>query len=212
MATQEALFGPPTELQSASRNAHFAQAAATSRLGQLPNHDPKSGQLPLMMTAREIRHHYRALDADRIEHYDYSSGVGETHRDENDDELFERKFEEAHDAPHEYGHMETSPNSTGAQTNMFGDYEASESSLHERLVNSNFELRNPVSLQFHGKHVWPRNQVDPDTGDVASDRRPQILGGHHRVALLEHYAPDKLQPVNHEENIQAAKKSLGDRY
>ena len=205
MATQEALFGPPTELQSASRNAHFAQAAATSRLGQLPKHDPKSGQLPLMMTAREIRHHYRALDGDREDVYDGENN----YRDETDDELYERKLYEAGDAPSEYGHHQTSPQSTnhrGADDELYDDL-PEEKSVYERLRDSNFNVRNPISLQFKD-----RARPGWDSLQEKEDPRPEVLGGHHRIAVMSEYAPDKLMPVNHEPDIWSAQTSLKDRY
>lgn len=207
---QEALFGPATEIAPATRSEHFHQSASSSRLGELPKHDPSSGQLPMMMTAREIRHHYRAVDGDRHDVWDHHN---DEYRYENDTELFERKLEEAHGSPHDYGHYETSPHSTGARPSVRGASTLSSGeTLVDRLKGSNFELRNPISLQFHSKNMWPHNQVDPDTGESTSDARPQILGGHHRVAVLNAYAPNKLQPVNHEQDVTSARSALGDRY
>ena len=221
MATQEALFGPAKELTPTSRNQHFAQAAATSRVGQLPQHDPKSGQLPLMMTAREIRHHYRALDGDREDVYDGENN----YRDETDDELYERKLYEAGDAPSEYGHHQTSPQSTnhrgadddwglystcsGSRTPSDSLYDdlPEEKSVYERLRDSNFNVRNPISLQFKD-----RARPGWDSLQEKEDPRPEVLGGHHRIAVMSEYAPDKLMPVNHEPDIWSARTSLKDRY
>lgn len=205
MATQEALFGPAKELTPTSRNQHFAQAAATSRVGQLPQHDPKSGQLPLMMTAREIRHHYRALDGDREDVYDGENN----YRDETDDELYERKLYEADDAPSEYGHHQTSPQSTnhrGAYDELYDDL-PEKKSVYERLRDSNFNVRNPISLQFKD-----RARPGWDSLQEKEDPRPEVLGGHHRIAVMSEYAPDKLMPVNHEPDIWSARTSLKDRY
>lgn len=203
MATQEALFGPAKELTPTSRNQHFAQAAATSRVGQLPQHDPKSGQLPLMMTAREIRHHYRALDGDREDAYTEND-----YRPETDDELYERKLYEAQDYPSEYGHDATGSQSTNHRGSDDELYDMPEQkTVYERLADSNFEVKNPISLQF-------RDKARPgwDSVKEKEDPRPEVLGGHHRIAVMSEYAPNKLMPVNHEEDIWSARKSLGTRY
>jgi len=208
---QEALFGEPKELpEPTSRSAHFATGTSSGRLGELPKHDPKTGQLPLLMTAREIRHHYRALDGDREDIYSYKTNGWS--RDEHDDELFDRKYEEAQYAPEEYGHLRTSPESTGAQRTESGALSSGES-LADRLYNSNYELRNPISLQFHDQGpANPREGVDLETNKEFVDPRPQILGGHHRVAVLDVENPNKLLPVMHHATAGEAQKTLGMRY
>lgn len=58
-------------------------------------------------------------------------------------------------------------------------------------------VKNPVSLQFK---------------DLAVLGKPQILGGHHRLAVAHEYRPDEFVPVEHFEDTQAAKNSLGRKY
>lgn len=133
-------------------------------------------QLPMFMTAHEIRRDYQALDGDRDEVVDDWDAVPETYRPEHDDELFERKYDEA----------------------VFNDDHTpgDRRSLRDAIVDDG--VKNPVSLQV------------PDlTGSMG---KPQILGGHHRVAVMEAEKPHALMPVEHFRGTQEARRSLGRKY
>ena len=127
---------------------------------------PQFKQLPMFMSAREIRSQYQALDGDR-----------ETDSDgwrESDDDLFDRKYEESYATKH-----------------LNGDYLADHIAEHG--------VENPVSLQ-----------ADPlNTG---SFDKPEILGGHHRIAVMETSRPDDLMPVEHYHSVGEARKSKGVHY
>jgi hypothetical protein len=139
-------------------------------------HDTRAGQqfrqLPMFMSAREIRDQYQALDADRDE------VIGETDEwTEDDDELFNRKYDEA-------------------ENNV--DHAAGDSrSLRDALLQDG--VKNPISLQA-------------DQEQTGSHWKPEILGGHHRVAVMSEHKPDVLMPVEHFEDINDAQRSLGKRY
>jgi hypothetical protein len=60
-------------------------------------------------------------------------------------------------------------------------------------------VKNPVSLQADDYHV-------------GSQDKPEILGGHHRVAVMGEHKPDTLMPVEHFESQWQAQSSLRDRY
>ena len=135
----------------------------------LPNVGKQFHQLPMFMSAREIRSQYQALDGDR----DLVYGADGEEHDENDDQLFERKYDEAHDTEDaDSGH-------TLADSVRWDG------------------VRNPISLQTGGFGVYGK---------------PQVLGGHHRLAVMEEHRPDDLMPVAHFENTVQARKSLGNRY
>jgi hypothetical protein len=63
-------------------------------------------------------------------------------------------------------------------------------------------VQNPVSLQ------WERER-GPYTPPNA---KPQVLGGHHRVAVAAAARPDDLIPVEHFQSFSQARISKGDRY
>lgn len=72
---------------------------------------------------------------------------------------------------------------------------------YEGLVDdlSDEGVKNPVSLQADRQR----------TGYLD---KPEILGGHHRVAVMERLRPNELMPVEHFDNYLQAQRSLGDRY
>jgi hypothetical protein len=139
-------------------------------------HDARAGQqfrqLPMFMTAREIRNQYQPLDGDRDDVYRHGEYTG---RRENEEELFDRKYDEAE-------------NST---------YDDEGQTLKESILTHG--VKNPVSLQA-------------DMEFTGSDSKPEILGGHHRVAVMHEHRRDDLMPVEHFDNIYLAQRSLGERY
>lgn len=59
-------------------------------------------------------------------------------------------------------------------------------------------VKNPISLQF--KHLY------------GNDVPPQVMGGHHRVAVMAQDKPDSLMPVAHYPDITSAWHDLGRDY
>jgi hypothetical protein len=131
-------------------------------------------QLPMFMSAHEIRHQYQALDADREEH-EYDDPTDNDY--ENDHELFNRKYDEAEN---DYDHE---PNE--------------HRSLKDAVLKDG--VRNPISLQADAKKV-------------GLDGKPEILGGHHRVAVMYEHKPNNLMPVAHFNTTGEARRSLGKNY
>lgn len=136
---------------------------------QAPHVGTQFRQLPMFMSAHEIRSQYQGLDGDRDDVMDEFED-----RPETDEELFQRKSHEA-----EWEGYDGSP------------------SLWDRLEKEG--VKNPISLQA-------------DHTQKGSLGRPEILGGHHRVAVMSHIKPHALMPVEHFENYEDAQRSLGDRY
>lgn len=162
-----------------------------------PLHE-RTGQLPMFMTAREIKRKYQPLDADREDiSFDHEGDDAEKimnaypslrlrrggvafddeasyrrrgqpgHeyvqeiREENDDEMWDRKATEASD-------------------------DGLTQSLREHGV------RSPVSLSL----------------ERGRSGLPQVAGGHHRIAAMDEEAPDELLPVVHHRQFHDAKAEM----
>lgn len=133
------------------------------------------GQLPMFMTAGEIKKHYQPSFGDREETEDENGW-----RAEHPTEVLDRKARESR----EYGSAE-----------LDGDYH---STLAESIARRGVE--NPISLQFRA------TAIKENIG------RPQVLGGHHRVAIAAENHPNDLLPVEHFASMTHAQKILGVRY
>lgn len=170
-------------------------------------------QLPALMTTDEITSRYQALDGDREpqywgdeDSYSRSSHVNyayrpdsmyssssrpsrqfaptlpadrapsiDEHKHESDDELYDRKYEEAS-----------------------GDRWDHNESLLDNILQHG--VKNPISLQ------------DPANPSRGSRGLPEVLGGHHRLAVMREHAPDELVPVTYSHHIFDAKREQGRRY
>lgn len=115
-------------------------------------------QLPMFMSAHEIRSQYRANDADRED-----NRYGEL---ETDDELFDRKYEEADD-----------------------------SGLAHDVAKNGVSDPIPLTMEAHASR--------PGSEDFAG--KPQMFGGHHRVAIMHRQRPHDLMPVEHYADRDAAR-------
>lgn len=134
-------------------------------------------QLPLFLSAREIRSNYQALDADRRKTYrDGGEGFWVQDTAESDNDVYTRKY-------------------TESSRNRWHSTNDSRS-LTEALVEDG--VKNPVSLQV------------PDAR--GEEGKPQVLGGHHRIAVMERHKPDALMPVEHFQGQHEAAASLGRKY
>jgi hypothetical protein len=136
-------------------------------------------QLPMFMSAREIRNQYQAIDGDRSDTHPLRPHPRPENFDkwiENDDQLFNRKYEES-----------WAPNRKVSSGRTLGD---------DILKHG---VENPVSLQV-------------DLEKTGSAKKPEILGGHHRLAVMGVHKPDELMPVEHFKDSYEAGTSLGPRY
>lgn len=112
-------------------------------------------QLPMFMSAREIKSQYDPWHGDFEIHED---GSEETPR-----ELWDRKYLESMD----YGHHMTIPKEG---------------------------VRNPVALEV--THPWWNGS-----------KKPEIMGGHHRIEVMSRHRPDALMPVEHVSDFKEARRS-----
>ena len=112
-------------------------------------------QLPMFMSAREIKSQYDPWHGDFEIHED---GSEETPR-----ELWDRKYEESMD----FGYHMTIPKEG---------------------------VRRPVALE----------SVDPWWN---GNKKPEIMGGHHRIEVMARHKPDALMPVEHVSDFKEARRS-----
>jgi hypothetical protein len=89
---------------------------------------------------------------------------------------------------------------------MFGG----EATLGEAIERHGFDwsrhpegdFKNPITLQYHTE-----GQLEAHEKGHTHDTRPQILGGHHRLAVMMSHAPDTPMPIHYAENLRQAKAS-----
>lgn len=153
----------------------------------------------MFLTAREIRDQYQALDDDRIM---------------VDNPVPLTSTRSPYRSP-THGRNARIPSSVFDYDQPEIDHEESDDELFSRKLREattdNYSNRvsladhllkhgveNPISLQFRELH-----------GQLG---KPQILGGHHRVAVMHHFQPDALMPVMHFSSHAEASTSLGHHY
>lgn len=108
-------------------------------------------QLPMFMSAREIKSQYDPWHGDFEDDY------------ETPGELWDRKYEESVD----FGYHMTIPKEG---------------------------VRRPVALEV----------VDPWWN---GNKKPEIMGGHHRIEVMSRHKPDSLMPVEHFDDFYGARRS-----
>lgn len=122
--------------------------------------DQQFQQLPMFMSAHEIKATHAPHDRLHV-----PTSMKE-HRPETDNEVWDRKVEEAWVAPGR------------------GDR-----SLRQVIHDNDGRQSRPMSLNPTAKP-------------------PTVIGGHHRIAVMDEEFPDTLMPVVHHTDIKAAKASL----
>lgn len=194
-----------------------------------------TGQLPLFMTAREIEETFQPLDADREFVYgrstdDYFHGSGE----ETDEELYARKLEEAgmtYEERRGYTPRKIYLNRQGKMTARSATY--GEPNTADLLAHSEaLALWRRGDTDTHpeppGKRIPHQKVIEPDmsleeqvlhhngnipgvislsTVQFGGQGRPEIVGGHHRMAVMREHFPDQPMPVEFFNNIFDAKFS-----
>ena len=125
-------------------------------------------QLPMFMSAREIRGGWQPLVGDVQSVQDHIGW-----RREKPDEVWDRKYQE-------------SENPRLVHDEPTGVWSREDRPLRDEILERGVEK--PVHLQV------------PD-GD---DTKPQVLGGHHRIAVMNEHKPDELMPVLFHDGIFSA--------
>ena len=155
----------------------------------------QSGHLPMFMTGPEIKEHYAPNESDK------NPKPGNMWENEDDHELWSRKLKEAKQTGVErYGKDSFERDRTGAWRSLIGP------TLARQGVGPNSSIES-VSRDTGA----PQGFVSLATGVEGPGNRPQILGGHHRVALAAEQFKGHLFPVKHFDSIKEAKKERGYR-
>ena len=106
-------------------------------------------QLPMFMSAHEIRGQYQASDRERIENED-----GDL---ESDNEFYSRKYDEAN-----------------------FDWGDGQGTHADHILRHG--VSEPIALEY---------------SPTGGRRRPQVIDGHHRIAVMHEERPHDLMPVEH---------------
>lgn len=192
-----------------------------------------ASQLPMFMSAREIMGSHSPLDADRdmVEMKDQWGMTQE--KEEADTHVWERKAEEATLPPDEYASEVGSNSETG--TNTFAARQWQSQHLPHRKVT----FENLTEEMEDEQHAFVDQRVEDRAYGPGGSRlslfenirqqgvqqpvrlgqtksfktgRPEVVGGHHRIAAQAKIDPDALIPVLHDRNIMTAKQDRGYTY
>lgn len=145
----------------------------------------------MFLTAREIVKNYRAIDGDRDPRVDNDETGEPSHlRLDSDAELYDRKYSDA-----------TVPQFAASTIHGAG--------LADELRADKYNVRSPIPLQVPGNGYRHRNVSVPRRGQ-SGDPRPQVLNGHHRIAVMLKEQPDKLMPVEHYDSNFPVDNSMAD--
>lgn len=138
----------------------------------------------MFMTAREIKNTHNPVWADVERRFDHNMFSGDGGwRNEHPDETWERKAAEAE----ERGPL-------GARQSPLTHMGSLASHIEQHGVTHPVTLEDPEIASIRTKH----------NGDP-KDKRPYVLGGHHRVAVMGEVHPDTLIPVQHSHDVLEAK-------
>ena len=180
-------------------NQFHSQLGGTNAWGRTTP-GPEHTQLPMFMSAKEISKHYQVLDGDRDWVETRTWG-----RDERDHEVMRRKYYEANQysaagtsGDKDYrtkGSNSSSSSSSGSDWAMDDGFDAYDHVYdgHDTLADSvrAHGVEKPITLEAP--------KVSYNYG--GSQGKPQIYGGHHRLAVMKYDRPNVLMPVQFGEDF-----------
>jgi hypothetical protein len=154
----------------------------------------KAGYQPMFMTGGEVKKHFAPYKQDR----QYKpGGVKET-----DQELWDRKLTESKQTGEQrYGKDAFERDSRGAWRSLSGP------DLVRRGIGAKTSLESVA--QSKGMPGGALHLQDNNLGSPSG--KPQVLGGHHRVALSAAQFPEHLFPIKYAPHIDAARSEPGYR-
>lgn len=170
-------------------------------------------QLPMFMSAREIKAQFSPLEGDKQLKYDAGSG----YRDETDDELWDRKLEETQLSKVDYANIHNgrpyyslldsykrkNPISTSSVPMDTGESVWTHQDRVERIRDDEADdFINSTDSSLY-THLSKGGQIPPvhlgHDPKAAPGEGKRILGGHHRIAAMADIDPDRLITVLHTE-------------
>src|SRR5262245_52200758 len=181
-------------------------------------------QLAMFMTPRQIRRNYSLLEGDREERWVQRGNV-EIDRPETNREFWARKGEEARMDPSEYAEtrgehrhfdidkvLERSSAPQAPSTASTSAWEHHDWEQHAYLERKADEWHMEPSIHESVRSEGVQHPVWLATGQFSKTTgKPEILGGHHRIAAAYETAPDRYIPVTHAENIWTARMKVNKR-
>jgi len=174
---------PETDLQKFNREREEKRQNSFN-LG----HDLAKGNMPMFMTGGEIKEHYAPNEGDRNPKPD---NIFES---ENDHEVWARKLKEAKMTGVErYGKERFERDRGGAWRSLAGPQLAAQGIRPESSIESVSKAKGA-----------PQGTVAVETMTKGTNRKPQVLGGHHRIALAAEQFKEHLFPVKHHGSIDEA--------
>lgn len=165
---------------------------------------PRSTQLPMFMSAKEIGKHYQVLDGDR----DYVwSEKKQDFTPQDDRAVLNRKYEEADEyhAAGTAGDKDYRPGVSSGQVRFeregFGFDKWDFTGVEDAPTLAESIRQNGVEKPLHLEAPKWGAKYEGTKG------KPQILGGHHRYAVMKKEKPGDLMPVTFHENLYDAQDS-----
>jgi hypothetical protein len=175
------------------------QAQAAHHLAQpeeTPHHalsGSQFGTLPMFMSAREIKRNYSAFDGDREEREHPHTGAYYT---ESTKSLWKRKYDESFDERTANGYSGTfEPDDL--------DFNGESTTRNRQRIETDFNDHESLGASILRQGVHKPIFLQTDAG---YRQKPEIVGGHHRVAVMAKHKPNELMPVTHEKSIYSAQE------
>lgn len=152
------------------------------------SHELARGEMPMFMTGGEIMKHYKPLEADK------NPKPNNIWENESDSELWDRKLKEAKMTGEErYGKESFERDRQGAWRSMVGPTLAYQGIGPKTSLESVAKEKGAISGHV-SVEATPLGQT------------PQVLGGHHRIALAAEQFKEHLLPVKYHYDLQEAKQ------
>jgi hypothetical protein len=174
---------PETSLQKFNREREESRSKTFKLGGELAK-----GNMPMFMTGPEIKTHFAPFEGDKkvidLPDNEKATVYDNGFREENDQELWDRKLSEA---------------------KMTGRQRYGEMAFHMGAVPRGISPKS--SMESVAKTKGIPGFVSLET--QAEKGKPQILGGHHRIALAAAQFKDHIFPVKYYKNVEQAQRDPG---
>ena len=156
-------------------------------------HDLAKGHMPMFMTGPEIKEHYAPNEGDR------NSKPSNVFESEDDHDLWSRKLKESKMTGIErYGKDAFERDRGGTWRSLSGP----------QLARQGIRAESSIESVSKAKGA-PQGAVSVETKTMGTDSKPQIFGGHHRIALAAEQFKNHLFPVKHHDSLEQARSERG---
>lgn len=148
-----------------------------------------------------------------------------TEATETDEQLWDRKYEEASLSRKDYQYEVHGKNASprydrpgGGETRRSGTWRSKwATDTDTPRKTQTYEPFDPseeggASIRESVLNEGVKAPVSLSTNQFGSQGKPQIVGGHHRLAVMSREKPDSLLPVSHHEDIHSAQRNPNWKY